>query len=101
MAHEMKTRMEELEDIFAEAKKKRWYAALVIDMVGFPMREIIINHPNNLDEKLAYYKKTYTDDLDHKFAKGIRVVGVSVGSSWAAIQERCERHIYANDSDLQ
>jgi hypothetical protein len=100
MAFEMKTRMEELEDLFAVAKKKGWYTALVIDMEGFPMREIIINHPNNLDEKLAYYKKTYTNDLDHKFAKGIRVVGVASGTSWLALQERCERYIHASDTGL-
>lgn len=48
---------------------------LFIDMPGFEQPELIINPPTNIENKLAYYKATYDENLEHKHAKGIRIVG--------------------------
>lgn len=48
---------------------------LFIDMPGFEQPELIINPPANIENKLAYYKATYDENLEHKHAKGIRIVG--------------------------
>lgn len=48
---------------------------LFIDMPGFEQPELIINPPANIENKLVYYKATYDENLEHKHAKGIRIVG--------------------------
>ncbi|WGT40128.1 hypothetical protein QH639_04925 [Lysinibacillus sp. 1 U-2021] len=48
---------------------------LFIDMPGFDEPELITNPPANIENKLAYYKATYDENLEHKHAKGIRIVG--------------------------
>lgn len=62
------------------------YVAVLIEMEGFPQPEVIINKNENIDSKLAYYKKTYGEDLNHKFAPGIRIVGFSYGDNFSEIE---------------
>lgn len=49
-------------------------------------RSLLIADRVNIANKLAYYEKTYDNDLQHKFAKGIRIVGFTYGDSFAHIQ---------------
>ena len=62
------------------------YVAVQIQMDGFPTDEIIINDKHNIVSKLEYYKKTYNEDLEHKYAPGIRIVGFAYGYSFSRIQ---------------
>lgn len=41
--------------------------------------EIIMNHNTSIDNKIAYYKQAYNEDLTHKINKNVRVAGVSIG----------------------
>ncbi|MGF1438739.1 hypothetical protein ACQUW6_32100 [Bacillus thuringiensis] len=61
------------------------YIAVQIAMDGFPSDELIINDKHNIDNKLEYYKKTYNDDLKHRYAPGIRIVGFAYGYSFSEI----------------
>ncbi|GKU81216.1 hypothetical protein [Niallia sp. NCCP-28] len=77
-----------LENCFEQAKLLGVpYVAVKIEMAGFPEPEIIINKRENIDSKLAYYKKTYDGDLTHKFAPGIKIVSFTFGDDFGDIQE--------------
>ncbi|MGE6365187.1 hypothetical protein ACQKD9_15535 [Bacillus paramycoides] len=62
------------------------YVAVQIEMDGFPSDEVIINDKHNIESKLKYYKKTYNEDLEHRYASGIRIVGYAYGYSFSGIQ---------------
>ncbi|HDR7249260.1 TPA: hypothetical protein QCX05_004310 [Bacillus pacificus] len=62
------------------------YVAVQIEMDGFPSDEVIINDKYNIESKLEYYKKTYNEDLEHRYAPGIRIVGYAYGYSLSGIQ---------------
>lgn len=80
-------RMENLEICFNKAiASKSRYVAVAIQMEGFPYDEIIINHIENAEGKLEYYKKVYNDDLTHKFSNGIRIVGYTYGNNLGDIE---------------
>ena len=67
--------MTELENIFQEAKKKdAKYVMVKIAMQGFEKPEVIVNPKENIDSKLAYYKKAYKEDLHLKTFDGIQIV---------------------------
>lgn len=79
--------MEYLIKCFTRAKEREVnYVAVVISMEGFPSNEVIINDSENIDIKLAYYQKTYDTALNHKFAKGIKIVGFASGNSFDDIE---------------
>jgi len=81
-------KMDNLERSFNLAKKyNAKFVAVKIEMEGFSEAEIIVNPILNADSKLEYYKKTYDYDLNHKYAKGIRIVGCTFGSDMAEIEE--------------
>jgi hypothetical protein len=68
------TNKNRLIDVFMEAKLVgAKYVFIEVFMDGFPDNELIINPAINIDEKLAYYCKSYDDDLIHKFSKGIGI----------------------------
>lgn len=48
---------------------------VMIEMPGFEAPELIINPVKNLEKKLAYYQATYDENLEHKHAKGIKIIG--------------------------
>lgn len=78
--------LEELEKCFNEAVNEgAEYVAVQIEMDGFPSDEVIINDKHNIDSKLAYYKKTYNEDLEHRCTPGIRIVGFAYGYSFSEI----------------
>jgi hypothetical protein len=83
----MELKMENLEVCFTGAKfNKVNYVGVLIEMEGFPQPEVIINKAENIDSKLAYYKKTYDENLNHRFAPSIRIVGCSYGNSFAELE---------------
>lgn len=83
----MNVKMENLEICFNQAVVTgAAYVGVLIEMEGFPHPEVIINKNENIDSKLAYYKKTYGEDLNHKFAPGIRIVGFSYGQNFSDIE---------------
>lgn len=76
-----------LERCFNEAvNEDAEYVAVQIEMDGFPSDEVIINHKQNIDTKLEYYRKTYNEDLEHRYDPGIRIVGFAYGYSFSGIQ---------------
>jgi hypothetical protein len=50
--------------------------------------EVIINPKENFKEKLAYYKKTYTEDGVHKHVPQIRIVNYASGDTFQEVQDR-------------
>jgi len=68
-------KMSDLEFIIKQAIRSKISVGVFIEMHGFEMPEIIINPPENLEKKLEYYKATYNENLEHKNAKGIRIIG--------------------------
>ncbi|PDZ82168.1 hypothetical protein COO00_18715 [Bacillus toyonensis] len=78
--------LEGLEKCFNEAVNQgAEYVAVQIEKVGFPSDELIINDKHNIGSKLAYYKKTYGEDLEHRYTPGIRIVGFAYGYSFSGI----------------
>ncbi|ACM16006.1 TPA: hypothetical protein ACQUHF_004934 [Bacillus paranthracis] len=83
----MELTIEGLEQCFNEAKNAEAnYVAVQIEMDEFPSDELIINDKHNIALKLEYYKKTYNEDLEHRYAPGIRIVGYTYGHSLSGIQ---------------
>jgi hypothetical protein len=81
-----------LEICFNEAKEREMkFVGVVIEMDGFPQAEVIINPAANIDSKLEYYKKTYDENLSHKFAPGIKIIGFSYGNSFSDLQDDLAR----------
>lgn len=78
-----------LEKCFNEAlTEEADFVAVQIEMDGFPSDEVIINDKHNIVAKLEYYKKTYNEDLEHRYAPGIRIVGFACSLTFAGIQRR-------------
>ena len=81
-------KLKNLEICFERAKKNNHkFVAVKIEMEGFPEAEVIINPIVNADSKLAYYKKTYNEELNHNHAKGIKIIGCTFGDSMNEIEE--------------
>lgn len=56
-------------------------------MEGFQEAEIIVNPISNAESKLKYYKKTYDENLKHKYSDGIKMIGFAYGNSMNEIQQ--------------
>lgn len=63
------------------------YIGVLIEMAGFDKPEVIINSYENFDKKLAYYIDAYDENLNHKHAQGIRIVGFTYGDYFDNIEE--------------
>lgn len=75
--------MRELEFLTKESiRKERKFMGVVIDMgEEFPKNELIINVRANFRVKLDYYKKTYDENLKHKYASKIRIIAYIDGNN--------------------
>lgn len=62
------------------------FFGILVEMDGFPKSEVIINEQENFQDKLEYYLKTYDENLNHKFAKGIRIVGYAFAMNFDELQ---------------
>jgi hypothetical protein len=75
-------KLTELNEIFTSCKLEcsgdgEGYVAIRVHIDGFPEDEIIVNKYKNIDTKLDYYNKTYDENCNHKFSKGIRIVNAT------------------------
>ncbi len=78
--------LEELERCYNEALNEgAEYVAVQIKIDEFSNDEVIINEKYNIDSKLAYYKKTYNEDLEHRWNLRICIVGFAYGYSFSGI----------------
>lgn len=75
---ELKT-MNDLEKIMDKSIKENEPLGLFIEMPGFEQPELITNPVVNLRKKLEYYKSTYDKNLEHKYSKGIKIIGYTFG----------------------
>lgn len=62
------------------------YLAVRIQMDDFPEDELIINRLANFDAKLAYYQKTYGDDLVHKHSPSVKIIGFLYAQDFEVIK---------------
>lgn len=80
--------IENLKTLFAAAAKNEWgYVYVVVEMKGFRKPEYIINDLANAEAKAAYYEETYTHELRHKHAAGIKII------AFGYVRELRELHI--------
>ena len=78
--------LEELERCYNEALNEgAEYVAVQIKIDGISSDEVIVNDKYNIDSKLAYYKKTYNEDLEDKWNPRIRIVGFAYSYSFSGI----------------
>jgi hypothetical protein len=71
---------EMLEKCFKRAMQdKSDYVGVAIKMPFSDGLELIINPRSNFRSKLEYYQQAYDDNLEHRNAEGIRIVGFSHG----------------------
>ena len=75
----MEMKMKDLEFAVEMAIKESKSLSLLITLPGLDSPEMITNPVENLEKKLEYYKSTYDDNLEHRHAKGIKIVGYSMG----------------------
>lgn len=61
------------------------FVAVVVTLPGTPGEEVIINGRENFGSKLEYYKNAYNEDLTHKHAAGVKIVGFTYGDSFEDI----------------
>ena len=71
--------IDDLEVVVNKAIESELSLGIFVEMPGFPMPELITNPVVNLEKKLGYWKKTYDENLEHKYAKGIKIVGTTLG----------------------
>lgn len=67
-------KMSELEFVVKTAIQTKQPLGLLVEMPGFESPEMIVNPIENLEKKLEYWKKVYDDNLEHKNAKGIKII---------------------------
>lgn len=80
--------IEYLANTFERAKELDYrFVGVLIEMDGFDKPEITINQIENFDSKLAYYERTYNENLNHKFAKGKRISAFTFGNSFSEIEK--------------
>ncbi len=65
---------EELIEVFKRAKANALSVCVEVTIPGQDDTEYIINKPNSLDNKLAYYCKAYDENLVHCMNDKIRIV---------------------------
>ena len=74
--------LSKLENCFNVAKEtNQKFVGVLIQAPGSQKPELIINENENIDAKLAYYKKAYNEDLTLKAVNAIKIVGYAFGSN--------------------
>jgi len=63
------------------------FVGFLIEMDGFIKPEIIINQVDNFDSILAYYKRIFNENLNHKFIAGKKISAFTFGNSFSEIQD--------------
>jgi len=74
--------LSKLENCFNAAKEtNQKFVGVLIQAPGAEKPELIVNENENIDAKLAYYKKAYNEDLTLKAVNEIRIIGYAFGSN--------------------
>lgn len=81
-----RSKKQHLRNVFDMAIRNHKWVAIKVSMEGFPEEEIIVNPPENAASKLAYYEKTYDENLEHKFAKGIKIIDCTWSNSFGELE---------------
>ena len=68
----------DLEKLFLEAKEQGLDIAVEVTVEGQEDTELIINRNASIDNKLAYYKEVYNENLTHKNNENVKIIGVSM-----------------------
>ena len=77
--------MQMFEEAFSSAwAKESNYLGVLISING--NLEVIINHKDNYEQKLEYYKTTYNEILEHKHASGIKIIDFTFEENYAGIE---------------
>ncbi|KGK88090.1 hypothetical protein DP68_08875 [Clostridium sp. HMP27] len=80
--------MKDLERCFKQAKRQgACYIGVVIEMDGFEKPEVIVNSYENFQSKLEYYRKTYDEDCNHKYSKGIKLIACNYAFEFNQLEE--------------
>lgn len=76
----MELTMQNLEECFEDAVKRERYIGVAVSVPGHEdLTEVIINQPDAVATKLAYYQKAYTEDLKLKANKDIYLKAFTSG----------------------
>jgi hypothetical protein len=84
----MELKMSHLEEMFTEALRYEEKVGVAVTIPGCDKPEIIINPTENLENKLAYYKGAYNDDLELKSFNQIKIVGFACSTDVDLIYEK-------------
>ena len=49
-------------------------------------KKVVICDKNDFDHELQFYKDSYTDDLKHKHAEGLEIIGFTFGNSYSVLE---------------
>lgn len=71
-------KINELEEIFAEAKENRKDVAVELTVPNQRETEIIIVKNENIDYKLMYYINNYTEDLELVRCRDIKIISAKI-----------------------
>lgn len=78
-----------LRKCFEEAiEKGAKYLGVLVTVPEQHECEVIINHYNNFHNKLAYYEKSYNDNLTLNSFNEIRILNFAYGDSFAEIESK-------------
>lgn len=77
--------MNELETVVEKAIEEKETLGILIEMPDFIEPELITNPTINLKKKLEYWKSVYDENLEHKHAKGIKIIACEFGGIGASI----------------
>ena len=64
------------------------YFSVAIQVKDNPKPEVIIFGNENFENKLEYYDKTYDENLEHKHAENIKIVGYSTSNDFETIEKK-------------
>ena len=62
------------------------YIGVLVHIPGQEGLEVIINSSDSFEAKEKYYRENYDYELNHKKAKGVKIVGFTYGNSFAIIE---------------
>lgn len=72
---------------FAASQNDKKFVGVLIEMPGFNCPEIIVNPTENYDKKFEYYKSAYDENLNHRQAPGIKIIGFTYGDSLTELEK--------------
>ncbi|MNP06400.1 hypothetical protein D3C76_983810 [compost metagenome] len=71
----------------SEWARQSRFVGIVVQLPDLEQPEVIINPKENFEAKLAYYQKTYGEDLVMVHNANIKIIGYAFGNSFAEVQQ--------------